>query len=221
MSLGLNLPRLWWAFKRSTHVLAMSTKGGAFLGPSNISFQYDVCKSSHQYTPPSLVTWPNNSSNVLFCCSIVCPPSSIRMSSFGSLFRSSRRNVRFFWSPIKIFTCSSSNLRRKQNINWELSKFFKVADECRHFLIRYDFNLEEYFNIFLLTLTLLAANLVYTKWCKKNDYWNLGSWVLIWEHSVRDIQSIPTRQGFDDFKKSLRSCAWEESSLSIGRVKRK
>ena len=41
---------------------------------------------------------------------------------------------------------------------------------------------------------------------------------LIWEYSARAIQWIPTWQGLDGFQKSLRSCASEESSLSIGRV---
>ena len=52
----------------------------------------------------------------------------------------------------------------------------------------------------------------------KND-WNPGSWVLIWEHSARAIQWIPTWQGLDVFLKSLHSCALDESSPSIRRVK--
>ena len=44
-------------------------------------------------------------------------------------------------------------------------------------------------------------------------------WVLIWEHSSRAIQWIPTWQGLDGFQRFLRSCAFDESSLSIGRVK--
>ena len=51
----------------------------------------------------------------------------------------------------------------------------------------------------------------------KND-WNSGKWVLIWEYSARAIQWIPTWQGFDGFQKSLRSCALDQSSHSIGRV---
>ena len=62
-------------------------------------------------------------------------------------------------------------------------------------------------------------NLVNTKWCKKpeND-WNPGIWVLIWESSVRAIHWIPTWQGLDGFQRSLRPCALDRSSLSIGRV---
>ena len=49
------------------------------------------------------------------------------------------------------------------------------------------------------------ANSTNTKLCKnlKND-WNPGKWVLIWEHSARAFQWIPTWQGFDAFQKSLR-----------------
>ena len=37
-----------------------------------------------------------------------------------------------------------------------------------------------------LTLLLLVANLVITKWCKKAENgWNPGIWVLIWGYSVR------------------------------------
>ena len=44
---------------------------------------------------------------------------------------------------------------------------------------------------------------------------NPGSWVLIWEYTARAIQWIPTGQGLDDFQNSLRSCALDETSLSI------
>ena len=47
----------------------------------------------------------------------------------------------------------------------------------------------------------------------KND-WNPGTWVLIF------FQRIPTWQGLCGFQKSLLACALDESSLSIGRVKR-
>ena len=69
------------------------------------------------------------------------------------------------------------------------------------------------------TLMLLVTNLVNTKWCKnlKND-WNPCTWVLIWECSARYIEWIPTCQGLDCYQKSLRPCALDESSLSIGRV---
>ena len=48
---------------------------------------------------------------------------------------------------------------------------------------------------------------------------NPGKWVLIWEYSARAIQWIPTWQCLDVFQKSLHSCALNESSVSIGRVK--
>ena len=68
---------------------------------------------------------------------------------------------------------------------------------------------------------LLVANLI--NWYKmmqenlKND-WNPGTWVLIWEFSARPIQWFPVWQGLDGFQKSLRTCALDESSLSIWRV---
>ena len=52
----------------------------------------------------------------------------------------------------------------------------------------------------------------------KND-WNAGTLVLIWEYSVKVIQWIPTWQGLGGFQKSLHTCALDQSSLSIGRVK--
>ena len=52
------------------------------------------------------------------------------------------------------------------------------------------------------------------------NYWNPGTWVLVWEHSARAIQWIPTWQGLGGFQISLRPCALGESSLSIGRVKK-
>ena len=56
------------------------------------------------------------------------------------------------------------------------------------------------------------ATLADTKLCKilKTD-WNPGTWVLIWEHSARAIQRIPTWQGFDGFQKSLHPYALDES----------
>ena len=50
------------------------------------------------------------------------------------------------------------------------------------------------------------------------NHWNPGKWVLIWEHSVRPIQWVPTWQGLDDFQKCLRFCALDESNLGIERV---
>ena len=58
-----------------------------------------------------------------------------------------------------------------------------------------------------LTLMLLVANSVNTKWSKKpENYWNCGKWVLIWEYSARAIQWIPTWQGFDGFQKFAFLC---------------
>ena len=51
----------------------------------------------------------------------------------------------------------------------------------------------------------------------END-WTPGTWVLIWEYSLRTFQWIPTWQGSDSFLRFLHSCALK-SSLSIGRVK--
>ena len=68
-----------------------------------------------------------------------------------------------------------------------------------------------------LTLMLLVANHTNTKSCENHEKkWNPGTWVRIWEYSARVSQCIPTWQGF---QKSLRSCAVEESSLSIRRVR--
>ena len=50
--------------------------------------------------------------------------------------------------------------------------------------------------------------------------WNPGRWVLIWEHSARAFQWVPTQHSCDDFHKSLHSCALDESSLRIERVNR-
>ena len=74
--------------------------------------------------------------------------------------------------------------------------------------------------IIFLTLLLLVANFVNTKWRKKAEKWPTP-WhmVLIWEYLARAFKWIPTWQGLDGFQKSLRSCASDESSLSIGRVK--
>ena len=49
----------------------------------------------------------------------------------------------------------------------------------------------------LLSLILLVENLASIKWCKKLD-WNPGTWVLIWQFSVRAFQWMPTWQGLDD-----------------------
>ena len=68
-----------------------------------------------------------------------------------------------------------------------------------------------------LTLLLLLANFVNTKWCNKlRNNWNLGIWVLIWEYSA--IQWIPTWQGLGGFQRSSHPCVLEENRFSIGRV---
>ena len=64
-----------------------------------------------------------------------------------------------------------------------------------------------------LTHMLQEANLGKYKMMQnplENDR-NPGKWVLIWEFSARAFQWIPTRQGLDDFRESLRSCALDES----------
>ena len=67
-----------------------------------------------------------------------------------------------------------------------------------------------------LTIMLLVANMVITKWCKKpeND-WNPGKWVLIWEYSTRAIQWIPIWQGLDGFLKSSRPCTLTKVPLAL------
>ena len=69
--------------------------------------------------------------------------------------------------------------------------------------------------IWMLTFILQIAKLANTK--LKNT-WNPVKWELILEYSVRAIQWIATWQGLDGFQKSLRSYAFNESSLSMGRV---
>ena len=68
-----------------------------------------------------------------------------------------------------------------------------------------------------------AVNLANSKWYKKAEKWlNLGTPVLIWEHSARAIQWIPTWQGLDDFRKSLHPVLvlWIKASAFEG-LKRK
>ena len=49
-------------------------------------------------------------------------------------------------------------------------------------------------------------HLTFRSICKtlEND-WNPGTWLLIWEWSVRAIQWIPTRHGLDGFQKIFAS----------------
>ena len=69
---------------------------------------------------------------------------------------------------------------------------------------------------FHLTLMLLVANLANTKWCKnlEND-WNPGIWVLIWKHSSRAIQWIPTWQGLDGFKGFCVLVLWTKVAAAL------
>ena len=71
-----------------------------------------------------------------------------------------------------------------------------------------------------LTLMLMVDNLGITKLGKKSkeNLENPGIWVLIWEYSARAFEWIPNTIGLRWFKK-MESCALDESSLSIGRVK--
>ena len=66
-----------------------------------------------------------------------------------------------------------------------------------------------------LNLLLLVANFAKAKWCKTSWKW-LKPWH-IWEQSARAFQWIPTWWGFNNFRKSLCSCALDESNISIGR----
>ena len=55
--------------------------------------------------------------------------------------------------------------------------------------------------------------------CHRLKYdWNPGTWLLIWEYSMRAFWWIPTWQDLDDFQNSLSSCALDECSLGIERV---
>ena len=47
---------------------------------------------------------------------------------------------------------------------------------------------------------------------------NTGTWILICEYLLRAIQWIPIWQGLDGFYESLRPCALDKITLSIGRV---
>ena len=72
--------------------------------------------------------------------------------------------------------------------------------------------------IYFWTLILLVAYLPNAIWSKtplKNG-WNPGTWVLIWEYSVRAILWIPTWQGSDGFQRSLHSCAQHLKGWNTG-----
>ena len=127
--------------------------------------------------------------------------------------------------------CNTSSLYTSCEL-CRITGFWCIELEFRFQILLYLFQLElrsgnvKWNPLFFLlhicysTLMLLGANLSKTKWYKnlEND-WNPGTWVLIWEFSVRAFQWILTLQGFCGFLKSLRPCPLDESSLSIGRVK--
>ena len=73
-----------------------------------------------------------------------------------------------------------------------------------------------------LTLMLLVANLVITKWCKKmkNDL-NHGVWVLVWEYSARAFHWIPTWQALNGFQNFLHFSPMDKSNLSMERINQK
>ena len=74
-----------------------------------------------------------------------------------------------------------------------------------------------YIRVFALMLLMTFSS--NTEWCLKLKIdWNPGTWVLIWECSVRAIQWIPACQGFEGFQRSLHACALDESCLSTIRV---
>ena len=67
---------------------------------------------------------------------------------------------------------------------------------------------------------LLVANLANTKCCKKYEKWQTVKLVLIWELPLSKSYPMNTNMtGFRWF--SNHPCAFDESSLSIGRVKEK
>ena len=68
----------------------------------------------------------------------------------------------------------------------------------------------------VLTLMLLVANLAKTKWWP-----NPGTWVLIWENSLRTIQWVPIQHDLDGFQNPLCPSSLDKSSFSIRRVKSK
>ena len=72
-----------------------------------------------------------------------------------------------------------------------------------------------------LTLRLVVANFAMTQLCKKGEKWvkpwHMGTHLRVLSES---FPMNTNKTGFDDFQKSLRSCALKERSLSIGRVNR-
>ena len=78
----------------------------------------------------------------------------------------------------------------------------------------------------ILTLMPLVANLASTKWCKKQDDWNHGTWLLIWEYSEREREGGGGGGGggglSNEFQHNrvffLSPCHLDGSSPSIARV---
>ena len=70
------------------------------------------------------------------------------------------------------------------------------------------------------TLMLLVANFANTKWCRKPERlwkpWNMGTHLRVLGKSYSMNTDMT---GLRWFQKSLRACALDKSSLSIGRVK--
>ena len=71
-----------------------------------------------------------------------------------------------------------------------------------------------------LFITLLVANLANTKWCKNSEK-SLKPWQMVTDLRVliKSFHMNTNLTGFGWFSRSLQSCALNESSLTIGRVK--
>ena len=106
--------------------------------------------------------------------------------------------------------CTSQTKMKAVTTTWS----YLPVVECRN-LNGYLYNviLTKAYITIPLTLLLLVANLAKTRLCK-----NMDTWILIWEHSARIMQWIPTWQGLDVFQKSLLHWALDKNSLSNGRI---
>ena len=106
-------------------------------------------------------------------------------------------------------------------IHWSLNSDTPLAMPCGHILM-FCFHFDAFEN----NLEIKHKIPKYLKgdwYLNYDEYFSLAlillvAIILIWEHSPRAIQLIPTWQGLDDFPKSLRPCALDECSLSIGWV---
>ena len=89
------------------------------------------------------------------------------------------------------------------------------------YLMKIAKNVPEISQSCMLTLMLLVANFANTKLCKKPEKclkpWQMGTHLKALNESYPMNTNMTGFQCF--FQKSLRSCALDESSLSIGRVK--